>query len=131
MARGPASKLLLGTPVTESCSSSRFDVFEQAHAACRASEAEANALPRMSVVRTPCVMFDTDRVSPTQTCWISRGPYPRIRLPILLFCEMVPALIEKGSGQGSAGDGRNLNLPFRPVQFLQTSPIGFSGKEVH
>jgi hypothetical protein len=49
--------------------------------------------------------FRDSWVNPTRMCWVSRGPYPRTCLPLLLFCEMVP-LHEKGSRQGNAGDGR-------------------------
>lgn len=63
---------------------------------------EANALPQMSVVSTPCVRSETDGVNPTQTCWIHRGPYPRTRLPSLLLCAHLPAANK--SMQGSTGD---------------------------
>ena len=62
----------------------------RACAAAAPRKTEANALPRMSVVNTPCVRLDTDGANPTQTCWISRGPYPRTRLPSLLLCETFP-----------------------------------------
>ena len=101
MACGPASKLTIRNPVAESCSSSRFDVFEEARAAGASLKVEANALPRLSVVSTPCVRFDTDGANPTQTCWISRGPYPRTRLPSLWLYVDLPAA-NKASMQGNA-----------------------------
>jgi hypothetical protein len=67
------------------------------------AEAEANALPRMSVVSKPCVRLETDEVSPTKTCWISREPYPRTRLPSLLLYVDFPAANE-ASTQGIVGD---------------------------
>ena len=113
------NSLLGRNPITESRSSSRFDVFEQARAAGAPRKAEANALPRMSVVRTPCVRLETDGAIPTKTCWISRVAYPRNRLPSLLCFETLP--LREGIGATERWRRKNLNLPFRPAQLLQTS----------